>query len=237
MQAIILAAGNNIRFDSRNTEKPFFKQSLEIAGRSITERLVLQLSTLGCSRVTFVCGKNLNYLQNKLNPLLNQLGLDGEFIYNNRPDRGNGYSLGLALKTAETKFYLSMSDHVYSDTFMDAVSKVEPINSGLFVDYKIQEVFDLADATKVLTHEGKVLKLSKELSSYNAIDTGFFILRKNIQDGYQKLTESSLSLSLSYMMIEHAKSHAFYAFDIADGNWQDIDDEAMYEAAMHKFGQ
>jgi choline kinase len=235
MKCVILAAGTNTRF-LEHREEGFFKQQLTINGESLICRLLRQTKLIGVDQWFVVCSTNCDSLISHMKECAVELLDSIEFISNSHPERGNGYSLGLALSKIDEPFYLCMSDHVYDDQFFNVVSDSAKEVAGLFVDSKHQQIFDLEDATKVQTNQNRLVHLGKNLHKYDAIDTGFFQLLPNIKSTYHSLQNKTLSLSLSSVIIEYSKSHPFRTFDIGASRWQDVDNEAMYNYAVSLFG-
>ena len=50
----------------------------------------------------------------------------------------------------------------------------------LAVDFHPERISDLADATKVAVRDGRVTDIGKEITNYNAIDTGIFLCTRGI---------------------------------------------------------
>lgn len=233
-QAIILAAGNNSRFLSERGEG-FFKQELQLGEESIFIRLIRQLTSINCSHFCIVCGLNESKLRSLIENEPDFKELDFTFILNSETEKGNGHSLGLALPSAKEAFYVCMSDHVYDESFFEIVKSTDINQSVLFTDQKIEQIFDLEDATKVKSHNGLLLNLGKSIRSYDCVDTGFFQLHKDLLHTYKSMSTKTISISLSAIIMEYAKGHRFMVQDIGNALWQDIDNEAMYLKAKQLF--
>ena len=78
--------------------------------------------------------------------------------------------------------FLTMADHIFDPEMLEhAASTIPPKNGAILcVDYKLDEVFDMDDATKVLVQNGKVANIGKKIPNYNAVDTGLFICTKSL---------------------------------------------------------
>jgi choline kinase len=76
----------------------------------------------------------------------------------------------------DESFILSMSDHVVSIEALRKISELESGKNLLLVDPRIEEIFDIDDATKVQVENGRITDIGKVLKSYNAIDCGIFRL-------------------------------------------------------------
>lgn len=66
----------------------------------------------------------------------------------------------------------------------------------LAVDKKIKRIFDLDDATKVKSREGRIVDIGKTIPEYDAVDTGLFICPPGIfeaLEGAQVRGDCSLS--------------------------------------------
>src|SRR5688572_9465361 len=69
-----------------------------------------------------------------------------------------------------------MSDHLYSPELPRRLMAAElPEDAcGLAVDYDVDRCFDIDDATKVQAEGSFIRGIGKDLTVYNAIDTGVF---------------------------------------------------------------
>ena len=87
-----------------------------------------------------------------------------KFVVNKQFQLQNGVSVLCARPFTGSEFILTMADHILDDRIMQFVKKCRPPTNGaaLCVDYKIDQIFDLEDATKVLSEEDKIKRLLKE---------------------------------------------------------------------------
>ena len=236
MQAVILAAGQNTRFQEL-FDAPFIKQSLEVDQTPILIRGMHALETISCSEIVLVVGENKDLISNLIQKFYKG-SLPITMIENLYPERANGYSLGLSQKVIKDWFYLLMSDHLYDKAFMDCVISVQGTSTpSLFVDYKIDQVFDLNDATKVHEEERQILEIGKDITQYNCIDTGFFYLHEDLFEAFNELEKEQESISISEIIQKYSASNPFVVTDIGSALWQDVDDMDMYRHAKKVFGK
>ncbi len=138
----------------------------------------------------------------------------------------------------ESYCHLVMSDHVYDEAFTKGVQEHLSNNlqgSTLFVDPKTEQIFDLDDATKVQHEHGRLVSLGKSLMSYNAIDTGWFILDKKCTEIAEALAQHQRQFGVSSVVEAYLKHYPFHCQSIDSGRWQDVDNPAMFEAAQELF--
>lgn len=151
------------------------------------------------------------------------------FVYNDRYQLSNGLSLLAAKAEIEGTFVLTMADHILSDEMMTIAASHTPPEMGatLLVDYRIDTVFDLDDATKVQTQGDNIVAIGKQLETYNAIDTGVFVctpaLIHKIESQYKEKGDASLSEGIQLLSNEGVMK----ALDIGDAYWQDVDTPEM----------
>lgn len=257
---IILAAGNNERFQ-RHYGSDFVKQRLQIEKQPLLIRIMNQLESLGCSRLVIVAGNHAPALQ-ELTASKYTGSAKLTWVTNTSIERANGYSLHLGLQAwsqatntdeksdsqatkvaeppqnTESYCHLVMSDHVYDEAFTKGVEEHLSNNlqgSTLFVDPKTDQIFDLDDATKVQHENGRLVSLGKSLMSYNAIDTGWFILDKKCIEIAEALEQHQRQFGVSSVVEAYLKHYPFYCQSIDSGRWQDVDNPAMFEAAQELF--
>ncbi len=255
---IILAAGNNERFQ-RHYGSDFVKQRLQIEKQPLLIRIMDQLESLDCSRLIIVAGNHAPALQ-ELTASKYTGNAKLTWVTNTSIERANGYSLHLGLQAwlqgtntepyqnlkstsaiepnTESYCHLVMSDHVYDEAFTKGVQDHLRNNlqgSTLFVDSKTDQIFDLDDATKVQHENGCLVSLGKSLMSYNAIDTGWFILDKKCKEITEALEQHQRQFGVSSVVEAYLKHYPFYCQSIDSGLWQDVDNPAMFEAAQELF--
>jgi choline kinase len=127
-----------------------------------------------------------------------------------------------------------MSDHLFEERVL-ARLLAEPIAGDeviLAVDTRISDhpTVDLEDVTRVRVESGAIRDIGKGLADYNAFDTGMFLctpalfgaLEESFRRGDRSLSGGIRALA--------ARGKA-RAFDVGDGLWIDVDDDAAYRRA------
>jgi histidinol-phosphate aminotransferase len=169
------------------------------------------------------------------------LGLELRFVENERYHAKNGVSLLAAKEFIDGECLLTMSDHLYSPELPRRLIAAElPRGAcGLAVDRDIERCFDIDDATKVVTRSGRIVEIAKELPEYDAIDTGVFRIGPSLIEELEAVVEKQGDASLSDGVRALAARGAFFACDVGDARWIDVDTpEAMEraEAMLRVFG-
>src|SRR5207245_8193779 len=73
-------------------------------------------------------------------------------------------------------FLLTMGDHLFDPAIVDlAIHNADPNALNVAVDRKLNTIFDVADAMKIKTKGDRVVAIGKNLTDYDAIDTGLFV--------------------------------------------------------------
>ena len=99
------------------------------------------------------------------------------------------------------------------------------------MDHKLDCIFDMDDATKVVCADDYVISIGKNLKHYDAVDTGMFLCTPAVFDALDAVTKDgncSLSDGMQYM----ASNRKLRAYDIGDADWQDIDTPEMLDFAQ-----
>jgi choline kinase len=100
----------------------------------------------------------------------------------------------------------------------------------LGVDYDIDRCFDLDDATKVRMEGGRIVEISKVLSSYNALDSGVFRIGPSLIEALDDVYRQKGDCSLSDGVRTLSQRGEFFGSDIGSACWVDVDTP---EAARH----
>ncbi len=230
--ALILAAGNGSRLVTVASGMP--KPLVELHGRPLLEHVLLGARDAGIERFVVVAGFRADAVRSWL-AHQHFYGTQIEIIEN--PDyktKANGVSVLKARDLIAEPFLLLMADHIFEPETAAALlqQRLEPDTAILAVDRKLDRIFDMDDATKVLSNGKYILEIGKQLPRYDAVDTGMFLCTPAVFSSLERAQHNgdcSLSDGMR-LMAEHGK---FRAFDIGDGSWQDVDTpEALAHAAL-----
>src|SRR5438067_7974168 len=153
------------------------------------------------------------------------------FIKNRDWRKQNGVSLLTAANQVTSPFLLTMSDHLFDRSIVDLLVRdtvLDQLNVAL--DRKLDSIFDVDDAMKVQTRGGRILKIGKDLTVYDGIDTGLFVCSLDIFDYLERVKRDG-DCSLADGVRLMASEDKARAVDIGDAWWQDIDTIAMLQCA------
>jgi len=227
---LIIAAGRGSRLVSRGEPKPL----VTLGGTTLIERVIGTAARAGVRGFCVVTGYLAEKIEGALSasPLLE--GLDLRFVHNPEWERENGLSVACAAGSVGERFVLLMSDHLFEERVL-ARLLAEPIAGDeviLAVDTRISghPTVDLEDVTRVRVESGAIRDIGKGLADYNAFDTGMFLCTPAL---FAALEESFRrgDRSLSGGIRALAARGKARAFDVGDGLWIDVDDDAAYRRA------
>lgn len=220
---LIIAAGMGSRLaDERDIPKPL----RQVAGLTLLRRIIMLAARAGLTRIVVVVGyqkeKIISYVAAESWPIA------VECVANPDWQKSNGVSVLVARSRIDENFTLLMADHIFeSDTLRDlCTSSLSGVDAVLAVDYKIDTIFDMPDATKVKAHNGKITEIGKELTDYNCIDTGMFLLTPGVFEALEQARTLSGDCSLSDGIRALANVGRMAVFDIGKNYWQDVDTPA-----------
>lgn len=224
---VILAAGFGSRLaadDSGSQPKPLIR----VGGMPLILRAVRGLTLAGCKEVVIVLGFESEGIQSALESEYTG-AVPLRFVVNPRFDLQNGVSVLAAAPHINDTFVLVMADHVVGDSVMKLAGAHTPVENGatLLVDYDIESVFDLDDATKVLEADNRITSIGKTIEEYNCIDTGVFVCTKGLLAALEAHFAIHGDVSLSDGVQTLAASGRMRTLDIGDGFWQDVDTPEM----------
>ncbi len=228
---VILAAGFGSRL-AGTQEATDLKPLTPINGTPLIYRTINSLEKAGCNRVVIVLGYGYEEVKSEIEDYY-EGSTPVEFAHNEKYDLQNGVSVLAAEPFIENQFILTMADHILSDKMMRIAGTHVPPEKGatLMVDYKLDSIFDMDDATKVKSMDGKISSIGKQISDYNCIDTGVFICTTGLLDEIRKVYEEQGDASLSDGVQALAETGRMHTLDIGDAFWQDVDTPEMLEHA------
>ena len=228
--AVILAAGLGTRLSIISGFLP--KPLVPFEGIPLLEHVMSRAKHAGIERFVIVTGHQGHMVRRWFahSPLRHT---PVAWVENPEYHKKNGISLLQARSAVNGPFLLLMSDHIFEpDTAASLLQQPLAQNEAvLAVDRKLDSIFDMADATKVVSTGGHVTRIGKNLPHYDAVDTGMFLCTPAVFDALDAVTEDgncSLSDGMQYM----ASKRRLRAYDIEDAVWQDIDTPEMLDFAQ-----
>lgn len=231
IEAIIVAAGFGSRLQVLRPGGELIKPLEPVGGIPIMRRVIEAAFAAGIARLHIVTGHMADELTDAVlgwqppGPVL--------FAHNPRYELSNGISLHVGACRCRGDYVLLMADHLFERRTLEGLLAhgLAGNRAVLAVDYKVSQVFDLDDATKVRAADGKVERIGKELSEYNAVDTGMFLLSGDVTQRLGALIEARGDASISKVMELFIADGKMGAFDIGPGRWQDVDTPEMLAEA------
>jgi len=225
---VILAAGFGSRLAGTH-DATNLKPLTPVAGTPLLIRTLNSLETAGCTRAVIVVGYGMETVQEEI-----QARYDGPlsltFAVNEHYDLQNGVSVLAAEPYVEgSPFLLTMADHVLSDTLMEKARYHHPPEHGatLLVDYKLDTIFDMDDATKVRVENGRPRAIGKTLDEYNCVDTGVFVATEGLMEALSAVYAAKGDVALSDGIQRLMGEGRMQTLDIGAGFWQDVDTPEM----------
>jgi len=233
---IILAAGFGSRLQGVSDETSL-KPLTPVGGKPLIFRTIESLARAGCDRVVIVLGHGADDVRRSVSEAYRG-PTELVFTVNPKYELQNGLSVLAAREFVGEEFALTMADHVFGDSVMDIAAAHRPVAGGatLLVDFKLDTIFDMDDATKVMAENDRIVRIGKEIADYNCVDTGIFVgtdgLMNAIDDVYRSTGDASLSDGVQAL----AARDIMRVLDIGPGFWQDVDTPEMLEHANRMLG-
>ncbi len=236
-QAVILAAGNGTRIQRSEDDVP--KPLRSVCGLTLIKRAILNLKLAGIQEVIVVVGYKgdeiVESLQND-----RSLGIKLRFVHNPDFQKSNGLSLLAAKPFLKKDFLFLMADHIFDRRAIEKIVK-HPFQQDqclLGIDRKLNEIFDLEDATKVKLSGDRIVGIGKEISDYNAYDTGIFRCKPAFVELIDQLYQNKGDASISEAVKALATEQKMGSCDISEFFWQDVDTaQALRHAENFLFKQ
>lgn len=228
---LILAAGYGSRLEGASAITEF-KPLTPVAGKPLLFRTIDSLEKSGCSKIVIVLGHGHKEIEQAISnsykgtvPLV--------FVFNERFHLSNGVSVLAASEFLSEVFVMTMADHILGDGLMEIAGNYIPDSdsAALLVDYKIDTIFDMDDATKVLSENGKIKSIGKQITDFNCIDTGVFVCTKGLLKSLEIHLLNNGDTSISEGVQDLAKEGKMFTVDVGNGFWQDVDTPEMLEHA------
>ena len=236
-EAVIVAAGFGSRLQSIGGRRQLIKPLAEVGGVPILKRILDTTFACGIERVHLVVG----FMAEELTKEVSSWELNGTVtsVFNSRFELSNGVSLFVGAQQCSGEFILLMSDHLFEKSNLTGLMKrgLRGDDAVLAVDRKIDDVFDLDDATKVRTAGDRIVAIGKGLNQFDCVDTGMFLMSSAVTASLELLIQAQGDASISDAMNGLIAQGRMGACDVGAGLWQDVDTPEMFghaEAMVHK---
>lgn len=229
--AIILAAG----FGSRLQASEGHKLLARLGGRTLLDWHLEGFRKMGVTHITIVTGYRHEALEQAVHQACDDLALTVTTAYNPQYEGSNGLSVLAGIEHAKARFapqsfpfWLTMADHIFDPAFFptvhDRFKPSETTQGALFVDYKLDDIYDMPDATKVaLDEHGKLQNISKALTDFQAVDVGLFWCDTGFVDALHQELDTRQDCSTSDAVKRLSARDQFEFVDIGSYLWQDVD--------------
>lgn len=219
-EAVILAAGLGKRVGGPT--KPTPKPLLKVLNLPLIAYPIANLLVLGVKRLNIVVNP---YNYEPITNLVRNIDIDANFIINEYPEKGNGFSLLLGMRNTKNEiFIVSMADHIHHPSiFRLLVERTK--NFDIIVGSDSNPTYiDVNEATKVFARENRVLSIGKTLTKFTHIDIGLFLFRKRIIREYEEYCKDNETIELSDLVrLSISRGHAVFIADVRGKPWIDID--------------
>ena len=220
-ECLILAAGNGRRLTSLSGGLP--KPLVRIHGQPLIEHVMLGAHEAGIKRFVVVVGYGAD-LMHRWFADWSPEGMSVTVVENSEYHMDNGVSVLRGREHLKGPFLLLMADHIFEPDTARAILR-QPLPEGdvvLAVDSKLDRIFDLDDATKVRRAGDHIVEIGKQITAYDAFDTGMFLCSSALFDVLESAKKKG-NCSLSDGMRVLGQHGRLRAFDIGDASWQDVD--------------
>lgn len=229
--AIILAAG----FGSRLQAQEGHKLLATIGDQSLLQYHLDNFKRINVQEVTVVTGYRHEALERAVLEASATQSLQVSTAYNPNFEGSNGQSVLAGVRSALSRageralpFWLTMADHIFEPRLFEELAlkpDFEPQTQGaLFVDYKLESIYDMPDATKVaFAADGQLAAIGKEIEPFDAVDVGLFWCAQGFVQALEQEQALRGDCSTSDAVRRLCAMGAFSFPDVGEATWQDVD--------------
>ena len=219
--AVILAAGNGDRFKNPQRESKLLHP---VHGQPLIVRTIETAAAAGLTHLNVVLG----YQAEKVRATIERHRLPGvtvQFTVNPDWDLENGVSAFAARKICHAhRFVLLMADHLFESAVLKrmAALDVDAADSVLGIDTTTTDPAIVAEATKVRLAGDRIVAIGKQLTAWDALDTGMFLFTPSLFDALEEAIEVG-ETTLSAGVQRLAAAGLMRGADLGVSNWCDVD--------------
>ena len=229
MNCLILAAGLGSRLRGISDSKPL----TPVGGIPLIEHVIRRAWAGGATRVLVVTGHEAARVEPFLAELQFRMALPIGWERVEDWTKPNGHSVLAGAEVLTGDYLLSMSDHLFDPEIVSLLLARRGKGTTVAVDRTLSgPLLDIDDATKVaVAEDGRIVRIGKALTDYNAIDTGLFLATPALAEAIRAAIAAGGSGSLSEGMQRLADAGLAATVDIGESRWIDVDSPAMLELA------
>jgi choline kinase len=195
-----------------------------LLGVTLLERAVLSCREAGVTECYVVVGYGRERIVSHITELACRHSLRLHAVDNPHWPEGNGTSALAVGPYLDGAFLLIMCDHVFEPAILRSLVEAGSRAPGclLAVDRRIDQIFDLEDATKVRLRGQAITAIGKDLATFDAVDMGLFLCRPMV---FKALLQARANGdgSLTGGMRWLTTREKLHAVDVGDRFWCDID--------------
>ena len=218
--ALVLAAGNGDRFHNGMRQSKLLQP---ILGEPIILRTLTTAREAGIRRVEVVLGYQADRLHAVIEAAI-PAGLALHFSFNPDWRLENGVSVLAARDRFASRFALLMGDHLFQAPMLAGLL-AHPSRRNeclLAVDSRPARPGVAAEATKVRMNGSHITAIGKDLTGYDALDTGMFVCAPSLFAAIEA-SRAHGDTTLSGGIRQLAARRLIRGVDIGDADWYDID--------------
>lgn len=213
MTVVLLAAGYGTRLSERLFDLP--KPLVPLFGKPLLAHVLDRVFSIQPTQVLVVTGHRSAEIERFLR------AFPVKTVRNREYWRENGLSLLCAQPFIRERFVLAMADHLVDPALYRAAASCDSL--GLCIDRTPSLICQQNDATRVWVEKSSVQKIGKDLSKWNALDTGVLSLTPEVFDTLQELSTQERFTIAQAMCTLIARGHTIQALDVSKRFWADID--------------
>ena len=231
---VMLAAGVGSRLASLGRGRP--KPTIPVLGLSLAERIILTYQASGIHRFVVVLGYRADEVREHVLDVAARRGCEVECVVAKDWRLGNGASaLAASSVVSEEPFLLTMADHLIDPQLLEQVLRIPPTEEEICVavDWNKENLLDLEDATKVHVANGRVVRIGKELSDWEAADTGVLYCTQALFEGIRQASAKG-HYGLSDAVRELAAERRVRTVDVTGEKWIDMDTAFAFRHAKRR---
>lgn len=216
-QSVILAAGNGVRMGS---DPRIPKPLVEVCGRPLLAHAVAQAEAVGCDEAVIVVGFGAAAIRGFLEGFETRLRI--RVVENAAYHDPNGTSLEAAEGAAARRFFVQMADHVFDAAALSYLRDVDDSAACRVLVDREPDPANLNDATTVRLHGHRVRSIGKNVTPFDAVDAGCFLLDHRVFDALSEARRVEPP-TVSAAMRRLADSGELIAVGLGGTSWVDVD--------------
>ncbi len=206
-----------------------------VGGVALIRRAIASLAAGGVRRIVVVTGPKPELIRESVttDPAYGEGGVEIVFAHNPDNDKGTGVAVLTGGAQIQGPVLVALANHVYTSAMVRLVGDKNLTAADLYLgtDPRIEDLVDIADATRVRSYGGRILEIGPQLAEYDRLECGLLCTTPRLLTVLAQIRTETGDCALADGIRRLALDGRARVADIGTERWQRVQTSAGRDAA------